>query len=259
MPTRRRRVAFPKETEYRSAADSAFLPRAGECKVQKKQAATTASNISRRRKSALSDGSAEYAAKRDELVRIAARLFREKGYEATRLGDIATAAGIDRASLYYYIGNKEELFRELIEGILALNVARAEKVAADDTLDVVTRLRQIFEILIASYEENYPQLYVYIQEQMHQVGRQEAPWAREIVKNTRRFENLVVELISLGIKTGALRDDVPVRLASNAIFGMFNWTHRWFVPGGGLTGGDVARAFLAIFFDGMCKADAAAG
>lgn len=209
------------------------------------------SNISRRRRSALSDGGAEYTAKREELVRIAARLFREKGYRATRLADIAAEAGIDRASVYYYVSSKEELFRESVEGILDANLAGAERIAVDAKLAIATRLRHIVELLIASYEDNFPQMYVYIQEQMHQVVHEESAWAQEITKKTKRFESVVMNLIEDGIANGEFRQDVPVRLASNALFGMFNWTHRWFTPGGKLGGKDLAEAFCAIFFDGM--------
>ena len=108
------------------------------------------SNISRRRRSALSDGGTEYTAKREELVRIAAGLFREKGFRATRLADIAAAAGIDRASVYYYVGSKEELFRESVEGILDANLAGAERIAVDAKLTIATRLRRIVVLLIGS-------------------------------------------------------------------------------------------------------------
>ena len=66
------------------------------------------SNYSRRRESAQNEGGADYAAKREELVRIAARLFKEQGYQATKLADIAREAGMDRATVYYYVGSKEE-------------------------------------------------------------------------------------------------------------------------------------------------------
>lgn len=209
------------------------------------------SNIARRRSSALKDGGAEYTAKREELVRIAALHFREKGYTATRLVDIAEEAGIDRASLYYYVGNKEELLRESIERVLENNLSSAREIANATSLSVADRLRRIFAVLINSYERNFPHLYVYIQEQMYQVMRTDAPWAKDIIENTRKFESLVVNLIQEGVQSGEFRPDIPVRLVSNALFGMFNWTHRWFVPGGAYNSEYIADAFINLFFDGL--------
>lgn len=209
------------------------------------------SNISRRRRSALSDGGADYTAKREELVKIAARLFRERGYTSTRLVDIANAAGLDRATVYYYVGSKEELFRESVEGILDANLAQAEAVSADKSLEANARIRQIVGQMIASYEQNFPHMYVYIQEQMHQVAQEETAWAQEIVRKTKRFETIVTNLIKEGIERGEFRDDLPVRLAANALFGMINWMHRWHVPGRALSASDIASAFSQIFCDGM--------
>jgi hypothetical protein len=55
------------------------------------------SNMSRRRKAAQADGSGEYSARKQELLQIAARVFRSQGYDRTTLGDIASAAGTERA------------------------------------------------------------------------------------------------------------------------------------------------------------------
>src|SRR5215472_8261983 len=47
--------------------------------------------------------------KEQEIIAVAARLFKEKGYRATTLEDIAAAVGMLKGSLYYYIRSKEEL------------------------------------------------------------------------------------------------------------------------------------------------------
>src|SRR3546814_17795247 len=70
------------------------------------------SNISRRRKTALEDGSTDYLAKRAELVEIAGRQFKNNGFRAPTLAEIGHKAGLDRATVYYYFGSKEELFSE---------------------------------------------------------------------------------------------------------------------------------------------------
>ena len=209
------------------------------------------SNISRRRRSAKADGGPEYAAKRDELVRIAARLFKERGFSKTRLIDIANAAGLDRATVYYYVGSKDELFQEAVEGMLTSNLANAQVFVEDAALSIKEKLTKIVELLMVSYEVHYPQMYVYIQEQMHQVAHEESAWAKLIMQKTRDFEKLVRRLLQEGIDSGELRGDLPARLASNALFGMFNWTHRWFTPDGSLTAREIAAAFASIFFDGF--------
>lgn len=211
------------------------------------------SNISRRRRTAQSDGSADYAAKRAELMRIATKLFKDQGFQSTKLADIARVAGLDRASVYYYVGSKEELFHESVEGVLDESMKLAKKLLADRQLRSIERLHRIYVALMVSYEENYPATFVYIQEQMHEVAAEETAWAQEIMKKTRAFDQILIGFISGAIEAGELRNDIPPRLIENALFGMLNWTHRWFVPGGGMSGREVGEALWSIFTDGMLK------
>ena len=209
------------------------------------------SNIAKRRKSALVDGRADYAAKRKELLQIAATLFKEQGFNATKLADIAAAAGLDRATVYYYVGSKEELFQETVEGVLDVNMEAARALAKDTSLRSIERLHRIFVRLMISYEDNYPATFAYIQEQMHQLRAEENDWAKEMMDKAKVFDFILLEFIREAIKEGDLRSDIPPRLVEHALFGMLNWTHRWFVPGKGMTGQQVAETFWTIFANGM--------
>lgn len=208
------------------------------------------SNISKRRRTARAKDSADYVAKRAEVLGAAATLFKQQGFHSTRLVDVAREAGLDRATIYYYAGSKEELLQDIVGGVLDTAIAAAQELGADVTLTGMQRLHQIFVILMTSYEENYPATFVYIQEQMHQVGVQETEWAKAILKRTRLFDQMLINFIKEGIEEGDLRSDIPPRLHENALFGMLNWTHRWFVPGGGLTGRQVAETFWSIYTGG---------
>ena len=212
---------------------------------------TKLSNISHRRRSAQAVGSSDYAAKRAELVKIAARLFKENGFQSTRIVDIANAAGLDRATAYYYVGSKEELFRELIEGGLDGILAESERLMRDPGLSYLERLHTIFVFLMVSYEQNYPATFIYIQERMHQIPTEKSEWAQEIIVKARALDQILLTFIREAIGNGEFRTDIPARIVENALFGMLNWTHRWFVPGRGLTGRQVAEDFWSIFINGM--------
>jgi AcrR family transcriptional regulator len=213
----------------------------------------TKSAISRRREAAMLDGSTEYAAKREELVRLAANVFRTKGYRSTTLNDIAKLAGLDRATVYYYVGSKEELFREAVQGLLDVNLVEAERLVHDKSILPREKLRHLIEILMLSYEENYPYAYVYIQQDMHKVADKGSPWAASMAKQTHRFEKAVLALINQGVQSGDLRADVVPELAANALYGMLNWTHRWHRPGGRHGARQIADAFAKVFLRGMAR------
>src|SRR5438094_131055 len=90
------------------------------------------SNIERRRLAARAEGGEEYQTKLRQLVNVAADVFKEKGYEAATLAEIAERFGSVRASLYYYVSGKEELFQEAVRDILARNLADAERIQGLD-------------------------------------------------------------------------------------------------------------------------------
>lgn len=212
------------------------------------------SSISERRISARAEGSAEYAFKRKQLFQIAAEHFRREGFKAARLADIARDAGIDRASVYYYVGSKEELFLGVIENVLDANMADAARLIDDPSLSWVERLHAIYVRMMESYEENYPATFVYIQEQMHPIAEQ-APATHQLMTKTRLFDQMLMRIVREAMASGELRSDIPHRLAETALFGMLNWTHRWFTPDGDLSGREVAEAFWSIFSKGMTLTD----
>src|ERR1044072_1464554 len=64
------------------------------------------------------------SARREELTRIAARLFAERGYQGTSLADLAEELGVQKPSLYHHIQSKEDLLWEVAwEGAEAFHAA----------------------------------------------------------------------------------------------------------------------------------------
>jgi AcrR family transcriptional regulator len=213
--------------------------------------AAAESGIGRRRQAAKgSKSNAEYQAKRRELIQVGATVFKEKGYEAATLNDIAERVGVDRASLYYYVGGKEELLHEAVRGGVAENLAEVERILKLDE-SPEEKLRLIVARLLRSYEESYPAMYVYIQEDMSKVASEDSEWAQEMTRQTRRFENATLKVIKQAQEEGRFRTDISPELAANGLFGMVNWTHRWFKPGKKLNAEQIIDAFWSIFFEGM--------
>ena len=132
------------------------------------------SGIGRRRAAARDEGGEEYRQRRAEIVRAAAGIFKEHGFRATKLGDVAEALNMDRASLYYYVGGKEELFHEVVGGAVAANADAAEAIRQGPGT-APEKLRALVTGLMVSYAESYPFLYVYIQENLSTVSRDRSP------------------------------------------------------------------------------------
>jgi len=206
------------------------------------------SGIEARRKAALEEGGAAYIARREEIILAAAQVFRERGFDAATLRDIAGALNTDRASLYYYIGSKEELLQEIVRDVLARDVRAAEAIKRSRA-STADKIRTLIESMVTSYAENYPHIAVYM-EDLGRIARQETEWATDVIARTRRYESLVRSILDKGRRDGTLRADLPSELSSLALFGMINWMHRWYRPGMKWSTGDITKTFTEIFLNG---------
>lgn len=205
------------------------------------------SGIEARRQAALEDGSVAYLARRQDIIRAAAHVFRERGFEAT-LRDVAQVLGTDRASLYYYVGSKEELLQEIVREALARDIAAAKAVKRSRAT-TPEKIRALIESMVVSYADNYPHMNVYI-EDLGRIARQESEWAVDVIAQTKEYESLVLSILTKGQDDGTLRKDLPLNVSAMALFGMINWMYRWYRPSFASTPEEISKTFTEIFLKG---------
>ncbi|MGE3301718.1 MAG: TetR/AcrR family transcriptional regulator [Hyphomonadaceae bacterium] len=210
---------------------------------------TRKSNIAIRRETLSNSGQAEYSARKREIVLKAAEIFREKGYQATNVNEIAAAAGIDRATLYYYAAGKKELFQEVVQIATAANVEMVERIAAEK-IPPAEKIRRYMSGVMASYRD-HPQLYVYVQEDMRKIGVDKSAWAKDMRDLSRRFDRAIVSIVEEGMRAKAFNANADARLIAYGIIGMMNWTHRWFKSRRGYTAEETGAAFAEMVINGL--------
>jgi AcrR family transcriptional regulator len=187
------------------------------------------SGIGRRRAAAQDEGRTAYSERRQEIIGAAARLFKTHGFRGTSLGQIAEALNTDRATLYYYVGSKEELFDEVVSDAVRANVARAEQIRDGDGT-APDKLRRLVTELMDSYAASYPFLYVFIQENLAHVSEQRSDWSQEMRALNKAYESCVVTIIEAGIADGTIRRVAEPWVLAYGLIGMVGWTNRWFNP-----------------------------
>lgn len=213
-----------------------------------------ASGYSRRRAAAKANKSEHYVERRKALIDAAATVFQEKGFSGASIDDIAQAAGLDRASIYYYAGGKQELFDEIVLGAFGANIQMAEEIRDADS-PPEEKLSKVIEALLVSYARYYPYLYVFLQENVRRLQpsrrRKGAAEGVDHVDMYRRFERALESIVQEGMDAGVFRSDISARLATYGILGMVNWSHRWFDPNGPIDATEVGRAFAKLACDGL--------
>lgn len=212
----------------------------------------SSSRIDRRRKHAQASPTEEYSQRRAAIVDVAAKLFETASYDRISMNDVATAAGADRATIYYYFRGKRELFFAVIRGVVERNVAFAEEVSSSSA-DPRTKLRTIIRELLESYEENYPNLYVFLQQDLTKLPDEGADSNRDFLGLTRRYNSAVERVIRSGIDAGLFDSELDSEVAMFAVVGALGWTHRWFTPADKRHAIDIARSFEAIFVRGISR------
>lgn len=170
-----------------------------------------------------------------EIYETAARLFAERGYAGTSLGDIADAVGLNRASLYYYVNRKDELLAKLIEAATGDAAAALREISSRTDLDVAEKLRAI-----ARASALRQALHPY---RLRMVIKSEADLPPELAEAHAKGRRAVLEeltaVLDEGMKSGVFRPGSP-KVAALGLIGIWNWVSWWFDPDGDLPAEAVA-------------------
>src|SRR5919204_2455259 len=122
------------------------------------------------------------SARRSELTRQAARLFAQKGYHGTSIGDLAAAMGVQKASLYAHIASKEDLLYETMrEGADAFHAALD---AIDERLPATEKVRRALRAHLRIVAEQLDVATVFVQEWRYLEGARR----EEFIAERRRYE-----------------------------------------------------------------------
>ncbi len=95
-------------------------------------------------------GEIENSESREHVLRVAERLFSERGYTAVTLKDIAQELGVRQAALYYHVpGGKEDLFVEVTKRSFARHRKGLEQASKQDQPNLSTQLNAMASWLLS--------------------------------------------------------------------------------------------------------------
>lgn len=181
-----------------------------------------------------------YDARREAILETAALLFASQGYERTTIRDVARAAGISVAGLYYYVRGKEELLYRICERSFTMVLdALTEKLAK--TPDPRARVRLVIYNHLEHFLRHMSEMKVLTRE-LDALG---GAHATQIYALRHRYYTICRRVVS-----EAAAGTVPPRLATMALFGMLNWIHMWYRPEADGDAGTLADGIARIFLDG---------
>jgi AcrR family transcriptional regulator len=177
-----------------------------------------------------------------EILGGSAAVFARVGYSQATLEDIAREIGVNRASLYYYVGTKEELLVALLGNPLHMLRVRLEEVAAR-SLSAHDKLVEALRAYVRTMSE-LPELFIFMSENVHLI--MSGPEADQIRSDADRYGKVLTGIVADGARAGEFRSDIDAQTLVLGIIGMFNWMHRWFDPKGPRTIEEIGNDFVTL-------------
>jgi len=182
--------------------------------------------------------------RRVEVLRCAARLFRRKGFDATRTRDIAAAAGMQSGSPFYHFKSKGALLYAVMEEGMRSAIERQARASSqfasgdDPAQQLAVLIRNHFDVLLGPGSDFIP---VMLYEARSVTPRQRAALAQLQSEYEARWTPVLQSLH----KAGRLHADV--KLARLLIFGALNWSVQWYDRRKGATLDQLAQAAMQLF------------
>jgi TetR/AcrR family transcriptional regulator, cholesterol catabolism regulator len=181
--------------------------------------------------------------RKSELTRQAARLFAEKGYHGTSIGDLAEAMGVQKGSLYAHIESKADLLWEVARD--GANAFHAALDSVPENLPATEKIRFALRAHLRVIAEQLEVATVFIREWRYLDGERR----EEFVAERRRYEDRFRALFREGRELGELRTDLDEATATLLALSAANWAYTWLRPGADTD--ELADRFYAFLLDGM--------
>ncbi|WP_277347783.1 TetR/AcrR family transcriptional regulator [Streptomyces sp. Z423-1] len=186
-------------------------------------------------------------ARRRELLRTAAEVFAEQGYNATTVRTIADHAGMLAGSLYYHFDSKESMLEEILRTFLD-ELWDGYDAVLDAGLGPRERLEALVTESFREIDRHRAAVAIY-QKESRQLAAQER--FTFLAESQRKFEKAWLSTLERGVADRVFRDDLDVRLTYRFVRDTVWVAASWYRPGGQHSPEEIARQYLSMVLDGI--------
>ncbi len=184
---------------------------------------------------------------RQEILRTAARLFQQRGYDATSMNDVAAALKLSKGGLYHHFQSKDEILFEIMNHAMELT---QERVIAPvrSIADPLERLRALIrlhiEVVLSPRDRE-------ITVMLHENHPLPPALRKRINHRKKEYVHFVESLIADVQRARVGKTAVSPRAAAFALLGMINWIYQWYKPEGELQANNLIPQFTELIFGGI--------
>jgi AcrR family transcriptional regulator len=184
--------------------------------------------------------SPDYDKRREAILAAAARLYARRGFAGASVADLAKACSTSKSLIYHYFPSKDDILYAAMAAHLDALVAAAGEATRDGTPEQKLRtLTHSFMHLYVGAEDSHKVL-------LNELDNLPPARRAEVVAKQRRIIGAVEALVR-EIRPGPAELTLPLTML---FFGMINWTHTWFRPGGAVSADDLAELAVNMVLGG---------
>jgi AcrR family transcriptional regulator len=189
--------------------------------------------------------------RKEQVIRKAAELFKEKGYAAASMRDLAHLLGIEAASLYSHIKSKEEILRSLCFDMAAEFQKSLAEVESKKDISASEKLRNGIIGHIQVMAKDLTASAVFMNEHRHL----SQPYLRDFLLMRINYINRFKSIIEQGVQTKEFKDSIDKKLAVMTLFSSLNWMPMWYDPGSAIDPSQLGFQLADMLVNGLKKND----
>ena len=190
---------------------------------------------------------------RQEILRTAARLFQQRGYDATSMNDVAAALKLSKGGLYHHFQSKDEILFEIMNHAMEITQERVIN-PVRGIADPEERLRALIRLHIEVVLSPRDREITVMLHENHPLP----PALRKRINSRKKdyihfLENIMAEVqekVQKRVKKES-SGRVSPRAAAFALLGMINWIYQWYKPEGELQAQSLVPQFTDLIFGGI--------
>ena len=183
---------------------------------------------------------------RQEILRTAARLFQQRGYDATSMNDVAAALKLSKGGLYHHFQSKDEMLFHIMNHAMDITEERVIKTVRaipvpEDRLRMLIKLH--IEVVLSVRDREVTVM-------LHENHPLPPSLRKQINARKKDYIHFVENLVAEVQRGRGSKGTVTPRAAALALLGMINWIYQWYKPEGALQAEQLVPQYTELFFAG---------
>ncbi len=180
----------------------------------------------------------------ESILRVAAEVFIQHGYDATSMGMLAEKLGITKSAIYHHVPSKEYLLQLALDRALdSLEAILVDPLAS--TGSAIDRLMYVLRSSVDVLTEQLPFVTLLLR------LRGNTELERTALERRRAFNHVIADLVDDARTDGDIRSDIDPRTTTRLLFGMIGSVVDWYRPDGPVSAEVVANDVVAVAFGGV--------